>query len=88
MQTVLRQRLIKRLEEVRLSPQEAQGLVKRMRSGALSDADRQRVLEVLQAEQEVLECLAAWTPPAASATQRKAKRKRHMAKMSRRCNQR
>lgn len=85
---MLRQRLIKRLEEVRLSSQEAQGLVRRMRSGALSDADRQRVLEVLQAEQEVLEFLDAWIPPAASATQRKAKRKRQMAKRSRRRNQR
>jgi len=84
---VTRQRLIKRLEEARLSPYEAQGLVERMRRGALSDEDRQQVLEVLQAEQEVLEVLDAWRPPAASATQRKAKRKRQMAKRSRRRNQ-
>jgi hypothetical protein len=84
----MRQRLIKRLEEARASPQEVQALVERMKNGTFSAEDRQRVLEVLRAEQEVLALLAAWTPPAARATQHKAKRKRQMAKMSRRRNRR
>lgn len=84
----MRQRLIKRLEEVHLSREEAQGLVERMKSGTFSEADRLRVLEVLEAEQEVLELLEAWQPPSAHTTPRKAKRKRQMVKVSRRRNRR
>ena len=84
----MRQRLLKRLEEVKLSWTEARGLVDRMKNGAFSEVDRQRVLEVLAAEQEVFERLEAWRPPVAHTTQRQAKRKRQRMKDSRRRNRR
>jgi hypothetical protein len=85
----MRQRLIKRLEEIKPSPGEAKALVDRMKNGTFSELDRQRVMEMLEAEQEVLECLAAWHPPAPpSPRHRTAKRKRQMVKGSRRHNRR
>jgi hypothetical protein len=85
---VKRQRLLKRLEEVNLWQEEAQGLVERMNNGTFSEADRQRTLEVLRAEQEALPLLEAWRSPTPNATQRAAKRKRQMVKAARHRNRR
>lgn len=83
------QQLIKRLEEVRPGPGEANALVDRVKKGTLSESDRQRLLEILEAEEAALEFLASWNPPnLPSQGHRRAKRKKQMVKQSRRCNRR
>jgi hypothetical protein len=78
--------LVLGVKEVKLSPEEVEALVDRMKSGVFSAADRQRVIEVLRAEQEILKLLEASMRPWLSETRRRAKRKRQMAKVSRRRN--
>ena len=51
---VLVDQLIKRLEEVRPAPGEAKDLVERMKHGSSSETDRQRLLEILEAEEGLL----------------------------------
>jgi hypothetical protein len=83
------QQLIKRLEEVRPSPGEAKVLVERMQKGTSSESDRQRLMEILEAEEDALECLASWNPPTPpSQRPRRAQRKKQMGKLSRRRNPR
>jgi hypothetical protein len=51
---MLKEQLLKRFEEIKPRPGEAAALVDRMKNGTFSEADRQRVLEILDAEQEML----------------------------------
>ena len=75
------QQLIQRLEEVRLAPGEAKALVERMQHGTLSESDRQRLREILEAEEAALEFLASWNPPSlARQGYRRTKRKKQMGK--------
>ena len=55
--------IIKHLEAAKPGPGEAQALVERLKHGPPSAADRQRLLEILAAEEAALEFLATWTPP-------------------------
>jgi hypothetical protein len=57
---MMSQQLIKRLEVLRPSAAEAQALVERMKQGTASAEDRQRLLDILEAEQAALEFLAPW----------------------------
>jgi hypothetical protein len=83
------QQLIKHLEEVRPSPGEAKALVERMQKGTSSASDRQRLMEMLEAEEDALTCLASWRPPTPrSQKPRRDQRKKQMVKLSRRRNQR
>jgi hypothetical protein len=83
------QQLIKRLEEVRPGPGEAKALVDRMKHGIFSESDRQRLMEILEAEEAALEFLALWNPPnLPSQGHRRVKRKKQMVKQSRRRNRR
>lgn len=54
--------IIKHLEAVKPGPGEANALVERMKHGPPSAADRQRLLEILAAEEVALKFLATWTP--------------------------
>ena len=47
---MMKRRVLKRLEEVKLSPEAGEALLERMETDTLSNDGRQRVLEVLQAE--------------------------------------
>jgi hypothetical protein len=60
---VVLDQLIKRLEAVKPGPGEAKALVDRMKNGLSSESDRQRLLELLKAEEAALEFLASWNPP-------------------------
>ena len=86
---MLKEQLLKRFEAVKPRPGEAAALVERMKNGTFSEADRQRLLEILDAEQEMLEILA--TCPSSlgkRARHGQAKRRRQLAKVSRRRNRR
>jgi hypothetical protein len=73
--------LIKRLEGVRPAPGEAKDLVERMKHGSSSETDRQRLLEILEAEEAALEFLAWWNPPSLpSQGHRRAKRDKQRVK--------
>lgn len=83
------QPLIKRLEEVKPAPGEAKALVERMKHGTLSESDRQRLMEILEAEEAALEFLASWEPPILPGQRHpRARRKKQMSKRSRRRPQR
>jgi hypothetical protein len=62
---MMSQQLIKRLEALRPSAAEAQALVERMKQGTASAEDRQRLLDILEAEHAALEFLTSWatSPP-------------------------
>jgi hypothetical protein len=84
---MLKEQLLKRCEEVKPRPGEATTVVERMKNGTFSEADRQRLLEMLEAEQEMLEMLEACpSSPAKRARHGQAKRRRQVAKASRRRN--
>ena len=55
--------IIKHLEAAKPGPGEAKALVERLKHGPPSAADRQRLLEILSAEEAALEFLATWAPP-------------------------
>jgi hypothetical protein len=55
--------LVKHLEAVKPGPGEAEALVERVKDGTFSASDRQRLLEILEAEEAVLQFLASWHPP-------------------------
>ena len=83
------QQLIQRLEEVRPGPGEAKALVERMQNGTLRESDRQRLMEILEAEEAALEFLASWNPPSlASQGYRSTPRKKQMVKRWRRRHRR
>ena len=56
------EQLFKRLEAVKPGPGEAKALLERLKQGPPSASDRQRLLEILDAEEAALEFLLSWTP--------------------------
>lgn len=75
--------LIKHLEAIKPGPEEGKALVDRMKDGTSSESDRQRLLEILEAEEAALEFLASWTPPRLpSHGHGRAKRNRQRVKRS------
>jgi len=87
-----RLKLLKRLQEVHLRPEEAQGLMQRVETNTCSAADRDLLAQVIRATTQVSEQLLAPSPLPEQAShgrplpERKAKRKRQVAKASRRRN--
>ena len=76
--------LIERLEAVKPGPGEAKALVNRMRHGTSCESDRQRLLEILEAEEAALKFLASWHPPRLpSHGQHRKKRNKQRVKRSR-----
>lgn len=88
-QSVRRRHLLKRLEEVDLSPEEGQALLERIEAReALSEADRRHLRQVLESTREVLSHLEQQPPSARPRAERPGKRKQQLAKASRRRNRR
>lgn len=89
-----RLKLLQRLQEVHLSPDEAQGLLQRVETNTYSAEDRDRLAQVIRATTQVSDQLLASSPMPEQAAhgrpapERKAKRKRQLAKASRRRNRR
>jgi len=85
-----RLKLLQRLQEVNLSPEEAQGLLQRVETNACSAEDRDRLAQVIRTTTQVSDQLLAPSPLPEQAShgrpspERKAKRKRPLAKASRR----
>lgn len=93
--TVLRRhKLLKRLLDVNLSPDEAQVLMQRVKMNTCSADDRDRLAQVIRATTEVSNQLLALSPllepPALErvSPERNAKRKRQLAQASRRRHRR
>ena len=87
-----RLKLLKCLQDVHLRPEEAQALMQRVETNTCSAADRDLLAQVIRATTQVSAQLLASSPqpePPLSerpSPQRKAKRKRQLAKASRRRN--
>lgn len=87
-----RLKLLKRLQDVQLRPDDAQALMQRVETNTCSAADRDLLAQVIRATTQVSAQLLAPSPPPAPrvsarpAPQRKAKRKRQVAKAARRRN--
>ena len=85
-----RLKLLQRLQEVNLSPEEAQGLLQRVETNTCSAEDRDRLAQVIRTTTQVSDQLLAPSPLPEQAShgrpspERKAKRKRQLAKASRR----
>jgi hypothetical protein len=85
-----RRKLLRRLQEVDLSPDEAWALLDRVQTNTSSAADRERLAHLIRVTTAVTEHLraepAAPEPPAPQrlSPERKAKRKRQLAKAARR----
>ena len=82
--------LLKRLLDVNLSPEEAQALMQRVKTHTCSADDRDRLAQVIRATTAVSDQLLAPSPLLESVVleraspERKTKRKRQLAKASRR----
>lgn len=77
--------LIKRLEAVKPGLGEANALVNRMKHGTFRESDRQRLVEILDAEEAARTFLASWHPPSLpSHGQQRKKRTKQRVKRSRR----
>ena len=84
-----RLKLLKRLQDVTLSPEEAQALRHRVETNTCSTEDRDRLAQVIRATTQVSDQLLAPSPlPEQAAPGRKVKRKRQLAKAARRRNRR
>ena len=82
-------KLLKRLQEVNLSPGEAQVLMQRVETNTCSAEDRDRLAQVIRATTQVSDQLLAPSPlPEQATPERKVKRKRQLAKAARRRNRR
>jgi hypothetical protein len=86
--------LLKRLQDVNLSPEEAEGLLQRVQNNHASAEDRDRLAQVIRTTTQVADELlkaSTWREEAGShhpAPARQAKRKRQLAKAARRRNRR
>jgi DNA-binding transcriptional MerR regulator len=86
--------LLRRLQEVHLSPAEAQTLLERVKTHDSSPEDRERLTELIRATTEVSDQLRAEPAvpeplfPQRLSPPRKAKRKRQLVKAARRRNRR
>lgn len=86
---VIVDQLVKHLEAVKPGPGESKALVHRMKNGTSSEPDRQRLLEILEAEEAALTFLASWHPPRLpSHGQHRKKRHKQRVKRSRRHHRR
>ena len=89
-----RLKLLQRLQEVDLSPDEAQVLMQRVETNTCSAADRDRLAQVIRATTQVSDQLLTPAPlpeqtsHGRSSPERKAKRQRQLAKALRRRNRR
>lgn len=54
--------LIKHVDAVKPGPGESKALVERVKNGTFSASDRQRLLEILDAEEAALKFLLSWHP--------------------------
>jgi hypothetical protein len=85
-----RLKLLRRLHEVQLSPDEAGALLERVQTNTSSADDRERLAHLIRVTTEVTEHIRAQpdmpTPPGSQrrSSQRKAKRKRQLAQAARR----
>ena len=85
--------LLKRLQDVNLSPQEAEGLLNRVQNNQASAEDRDRLAQVMRTTPQVSDELLKASPWREEASNppspaRQAKRKRQLAKAARRRNRR
>lgn len=84
--------LLKRLQDVNLRPEEAQALMQRVETNTCSAEDRDLLAQVIRTTTQVAAQLLDPSPqpaprvPEGPSPQRKAKRKRQLAKASRRRN--
>ena len=89
-----RLKLLKRLQDMQLSPAEAQGLLERITTNRSSADDRERLAQVIRVTTQVSDqLLQEPSLPAQPSSQRlsparQAKRKRQLAKAARRHNRR
>ena len=81
-----RLKLLRRLQEVQLSPEEGLALVQRLDHDTCSAADRHLLTQVVRATHASQTLLADAIAPARITPQRTAKRQRQLAKVSRRRN--
>ena len=79
-----RLKLLRRLQEVKLSPDEAWALLDRVQTNTSSAEDREQLADLIRVTTAVTEQL--WAPPAPQrlSPARQAKRKRQLAKAARR----
>jgi hypothetical protein len=89
-----RLKLLRRLQEVKLSPDEAWALLERVKTNTSSTDDREQLAHLIRVTLEVTDHLradpAVQTPPVSErlSPKHKAKRKRQLAKATRRRHQR
>ena len=89
-----RLKLLRRLQEVKLSPDEAWALLDRINTHTSSAEDRERLAHLIRVTTEVTDQIRAepdvQTPPVSQrfSPQRQAKRKRQLAKAARRRHRR
>jgi len=89
-----RLKLLRRLQEVKLSPDEAWALLERVKTHTSSADDREQLAHLIRVTLEVTDHLRAapdvQTPPVSEqlSPKRKAKRKRQVAKATRRRHRR
>jgi hypothetical protein len=86
---MIKRRVLHRLEQVNLSPEDGQRLIERLASGAsLSAEERSHMIEVVRATHACQQLLAQPVSAAQPASKRHAKRKRQEAKAARRRHRR
>ena len=83
-----RLKLLKRLQEVHLSPEAGLALIQRVESDSESAEDRDLLIQVIRATQAAQQLVEASPLPGQPAPVRKAKRKRQWTKAARRRNRR
>lgn len=81
---MLRRLLMNRLHEVNLSPQDGQGLLERLEHGEVRPDDRQVLAKVVRGTYASQQLWQDASPSAHTTPPPKAKRKRQLAKASRR----
>src|SRR6266849_4795863 len=83
-----RLKLLKRLQEVPLSPEAGLALMQRVETNNCSAEDREILIKVIRAPQASPQCVEASPLPAQPSPERKTKRKRQLTKASRRRHRR
>ena len=83
-----RLQLLKRLQEVTLSPEEGLALIQRLETNSCSAQDCQVLIQMLEARQAFAHLLEASLLPEGSTPERKARSNRQLAKASRRRHRR
>lgn len=83
-----RLQLLKRLQEVQLSPEAGLALMQRVETNSCSAEDRATLIQVIRATQASQELVEASPLPTQPSPERKAKRKRQLMKAARRHNRR